>query len=531
MLPKGLQCGKCQKKCKRNDYLTCSICKEILCIDDCSNVSRQRYIIMEISKRAKWRCMKCIKKSSTPLAMKHQKEAKTQRDIPIVQPGKSVDCMGTSIASSEITDPTTNNESTETKPDDSLHTLQLSVIQTKSSPDGFDFITERKKEVRVNVPIKNSFESLSYSIESDSEDENSSSMVNDKSDVLGRSCPELNTMIINNELVELREKVSVLESQLISAENEIGNVLAENFHLKEEISKYKIKFEQLTRLCLTTNTNTAKKKKKKQRKPNKTLPTLCSKRDSSASELSINQPSNLVKDVNSDVHEPVIMPPNENTKPEKGIQMTSVDDKKERKICVISNTLQIGELIAAQKETFRGKICHYKKPGCGIEQLLQGLGNKVKDFTLNDYCIIFIGPSDFEVTNNYQQLVDIIRSELQKIQHTNIILCVPTFKYSGPCDMFNWRVESFNNYLFKDNNTHEYAFILDSNKNLEYSHAMFSIYSGKINKNGMKQIFKDLNDVIEKIYLYHRDFNVPVKDTEVQRSVETDSITDQFFRE
>lgn len=39
--------------------------------------------------------------------------------------------------------------------------------------------------------------------------------------------------------------------------------------------------------------------------------------------------------------------------------------------------------------------------------------------------------------------------------------------------MFNWRVETFNNLLYLDIMTHEHAYILDSNKYLDYNYNMF----------------------------------------------------------
>lgn len=65
--------------------------------------------------------------------------------------------------------------------------------------------------------------------------------------------------------------------------------------------------------------------------------------------------------------------------------------------------------------------------------------------------------------------------------------------------MFNWRVETFNQILYLDVLSHEYAYILDSNRNLTYEYDMFSRHTGRVKDYGIKTIFKDINLILIQI--------------------------------
>jgi hypothetical protein len=84
-----------------------------------------------------------------------------------------------------------------------------------------------------------------------------------------------------------------------------------------------------------------------------------------------------------------------------------------------------------------------------------------------------------------------IQKQLSSVQHTNIVICSPTFKINEYSSLFNQRVEIFNNLLHKHNLKNEYHYILDCNLNLSYDMEMFS-WRGNVNKNGFMTIFNDL---------------------------------------
>lgn len=78
-------------------------------------------------------------------------------------------------------------------------------------------------------------------------------------------------------------------------------------------------------------------------------------------------------------------------------------------------------------------------------------------------CLIMIGEKDFEETNNYLDIIYLIKKQLENIQNTNIILCLPTYRYGKYNTMYNWRVEHFNNLLYLDTQHHGYAVTYDTN--------------------------------------------------------------------
>lgn len=131
---------------------------------------------------------------------------------------------------------------------------------SKNPPDIYeDNITHRVKQV-INVSIENSFQSLSASIDEDGDLDSSSTTPQRK---LNRSCPDLDSCgridmdIMSQKLINLEEKLTI-------AENEIENLLSENYNLKDQIEKYKLKTKQLTELQSTpvSRPSTTRKKRK-----------------------------------------------------------------------------------------------------------------------------------------------------------------------------------------------------------------------------------------------------------------------------
>lgn len=170
-----------------------------------------------------------------------------------------------------------------------------------------------------------------------------------------------------------------------------------------------------------------------------------------------------------------------------------------KKICLISSDSRRKTLSTALQKWDSFSICHHLTPGVGIQELFNGIDTKLKDFTLNDYCIIFIGDLDFKSTNNYVKLVDLIQNKLRSVQHTNVILCLPTFKLGKNLFFFNKRIEAFNAHLYSINLKYRYAYILDSNRNLQYSRNMFMSSNGSLNNRGLRVIFDDLVNLIKNI--------------------------------
>ncbi|CAH0403848.1 unnamed protein product [Chilo suppressalis] len=174
-----------------------------------------------------------------------------------------------------------------------------------------------------------------------------------------------------------------------------------------------------------------------------------------------------------------------------------------KKITIISSDNR-NKILNISKECLNGyKFCHYLIPNGSIKQLLDNIEYKLQNYTYNDFCILLIGDADFRITKDYSQLIDYIRKQLLLVQHTNVILCSPTFKCNNYSNLFNLRIEAFNDRLYLDNLKHEYGFILDSNRNLTYSNDMFN-NSGLINNLGTKTIFRDILKLIHSIEQYNQ---------------------------
>lgn len=557
-------CSGCKKKCKRNDFLKCGYCKQILCIDGCSQVTYNRYDLMTAERRSTWKCRKCIIKSSTPLAASSSKPKPKTKDVKFkgmrfsglehssvnsshhtqdgnVQKSNSQERLEalnssllktpgpTNIESSDLNEiiqlsvihnndhvttrkkesDTVNNtnilksgpscigcqdlnEETEEVTSDSQtsgnDSLQLSVINNS------DNVTCRKRYI-VNVPVKNSFDSLS-SAETDDEDKYHPVKETSIGFPRSMSCLDLNEITQKNELESLREQVLILKTQLLSAENEIETMLSENCNLKLEVNRYVTKIEQLAKLGL--NINSRKKKTKNKGNKNYTLPNLEAENDLTTEKLSVVQPlagkfiSNQAEVIrNSKTDTDHLDVDKENI-----LMNTSMTTKKS-KLHIFSNNknLKILKNIENSDLYNDNDFCNYIYPNNGITQVLKGLKEKLKGFTKDDHCIIMIGEEDFKATQNYAILVRNIRDYLQNVEVcTNIIIAVPTYICGG--SMYNSRVETFNSLLLRDTQLHNYAYCFDSNAQLTYE--MFSIKTGKLNNQGVKNVLRCLRRLIIK---------------------------------
>lgn len=114
------------------------------------------------------------------------------------------------------------------------------------SPDN---ITKRNTAVQVNVRTSNSFDGLS-------EDETL--------DSLNTSCPaKLDTQA---EIIEmLKEKNASLQSELLSAEEEIQNLLSEKYALSDKISKLEFTIKNFSSICTSNKITSSQKKSKRKR--------------------------------------------------------------------------------------------------------------------------------------------------------------------------------------------------------------------------------------------------------------------------
>lgn len=347
----------------------------------------------------------------------------------------------------------------------------------------------------------------------------------------------------NSEILnELTEQNKSLTLQLMSAHQEIENLNNENFRLKSDLQNMIKTKNVYKKLCATPDKNNITPKRK-----NKTLPQIstpgcttstgiiCKTQDNYHGSPPIlknreTQTSNIFPENSAIFQNKETQTVPQKLEPETRLKEPAQERKSDllnvsklassptsnnnniltekkalsRKICILSanNTNRI-LTIADNTLGPNTQICHYLKTNCGIKEIMNGIELKLQNFTMEDFCIVLIGEADFNSTNDSINMILAIRESLKKVQHTNVILCVPTFKCKSYANMFNWRIENFNNLLYLDVMTHEHCYTLDSNKRLTYDHSMFSKTTGSINDLGMYTIFRDIEAQIESIIQYN----------------------------
>ena len=76
------------------------------------------------------------------------------------------------------------------------------------------------------------------------------------------------------------------------------------------------------------------------------------------------------------------------------------------KMCILSSNKR-NDVSSIAEKTFNScfNLCHCLTPyGC-TKQLLKDIDTKLPQFTLKDFCIIFLGDEDFKTTNNNQKRI------------------------------------------------------------------------------------------------------------------------------
>lgn len=203
-------------------------------------------------------------------------------------------------------------------------------------------------------------------------------------------------------------------------------------------------------------------------------------------------------------------------------------DTRMSKLCILS-TNKNNKMLEIAEDVFPNyRICHYLTPNCGVEYLISDLDLKLKDYNMNDYCLIFVGDEDFRRTKSYVELTISIRETLSKLQHTNIILCAPTFKLNDYSTMFNMRIETFNSLIYLDACSYNYAYLFDSNYYLDYDFSMFVKSSSSVNNRGMANILHNIGLMINEFTLHNglNSCNSSDKVTDLPHSGQS-SVTDE----
>ncbi|KAF9406959.1 hypothetical protein HW555_012856, partial [Spodoptera exigua] len=287
-------------------------------------------------------------------------------------------------------------------------------------------------------------------------------------------------------VVDLQERVKKLSEELDSAHVEIENLNSENFRLKTDIQKYLKTIDTYKELASNIDRKNNTPLSGRKRKTHQGY------------KISLTKP--LIEDLNikqtySDKTQDLPVSTYHDKSPRASTQWLSngsVVPKQKNKLAIISSGCTKGTLPLIEKvfsDSF--EYCHYLLPNVFTEEALSTIEHKLKAFSINDYCLIFIGENDLK-NDDYMEILDNLRKYLKKNTHTNLVVCTPTFICGAL--IYNYKVELFNNLLLWEIKNNRYAYNFDTNRTLSLE--MFSISTGKINKQGWKNILERIRSNI-----------------------------------
>lgn len=454
-----VKCHKCKKNVEARETAQCMMCENRFEFE-CAGFPEKVYRMMDQKSKNQWKCKTCIPKP---------KETVTPNTPELV-------------------------------------TRHFSAYAAEHSPCTPQ-VTMRSK-IRNNFPGNVSTDLTS----SDDENRSLSSTL-----LMNRSCPDL-TINVHEELAQVKHELATVQGKLESAEEEISNQLSEIFSQKKEIEMYKSKIAYLTRLSLSSPAignhspsplRTRNQTKTRDQNPS---PALTSKSPDAeiiiklksqikSLEIKLNEANKEIEKLHNKLE---LLDKNlssyqlqDETQSSEILKHPRQDfhipysrncNKRRGKLCIISTDDYKNVLLSLEKIKCEYNYCHYKMPGCGIKHQLENIESKLMGFTKNDFCIILLGDKDFNKSNDLKALITYIRNILVNISYTNILICLPTYSCNYYANIFNWRVERFNNLLYQDNLKYEYCFIIDSNLNLNYNTTMFNRYTGNLNNFGLKTL-------------------------------------------
>ncbi|KAF9424566.1 hypothetical protein HW555_000377 [Spodoptera exigua] len=316
-----------------------------------------------------------------------------------------------------------------------------------------------------------------------------SSITNEKSifDTTMMSIPDsLNddSDTINN-LIEQNKKLTV---ELLSAHQEIENLNNENFRLKSDLQEMIRKSNTCNKICST---------------PSKKCVTPTHKQKI----LNLNQ---YAHHISTSVN-------NQNSSTKEQNKNICMKTKERNKLCIISSEKIRGSL-SVTEDVFSNHFdfCHYIMPNCNVKQITSDIEQKLKGFTIKDYCLLFIGQNDVRFESEHINAINALKESLQKIKHTNVVICAPTCIRGAP--IYNFKAEMFGKLLRLDLLNNDYAYLFDTNYDLSLE--MFSNTTGKINKDGLRNIYNRIMDnilidlsLLDKKYIGQTNDNIKHKVT------------------
>lgn len=189
-------CMKCKNKVDPKKTILCTLCKNNFEYD-CIGYSEKLHRLKDATARKNWRCKIC--------------ETKHRASRP---------------------------SSTLASPVASTSKQEFSKINTGTcQKNKLDY----KSEHEINIPTKNSFQSLS---DEETLDQTSMSPISR----LNSSCPDVGKINLQEKIEELEKQNKILSDKLEIAEGEIENLLIENSELKKKLCRHENKAKYLTDL-------------------------------------------------------------------------------------------------------------------------------------------------------------------------------------------------------------------------------------------------------------------------------------------
>lgn len=328
---------------------------------------------------------------------------------------------------------------------------------------------------------------------------------------------------------DLNEQINALKIELMSAHQEIDYLNSENFRLKSDLERALKTDQACKKTCLTpSRKSNTPSSLSKQKSMLYNIRPIISNNDSNMTS------TNYCKDIIVETHDKetqtseisynTVMQSNNSTSFSQlgniaQIKPVGVSQRKHKnKLAIMSSRCTKGTLPLIE-EIFCNEFdyCHYLLNNADTEELLSIVKNNIKHFTMQDYCLIFIGENDLR-NNEYLDILVKFKSSLETIKHTNIVICAPT--YIRGALIHNYKVELFNNLLSLDIKNHQYAYFFDSNYTLTLD--MFSYNTGKINKHGWRDIFDQIKSKI--LFDYDQDYSKVSNDN--HRHIEDHGVRD-----
>ncbi|KAF9406832.1 hypothetical protein HW555_012929 [Spodoptera exigua] len=350
-----------------------------------------------------------------------------------------------------------------------------------------------------------------------------SSITNEKSifDTTMMSIPDsLNddSDTINN-LIEQNKKLTV---ELLSAHQEIENLNNENFRLKSDLQEMIRKSNTCNKICSTPSKKcVTPTHKQKILNLNRDISTDIFERADSKydKETQTTNTSNQTQNILASeyAHHISTSVNNQNSSTKEQNKNICMKTKERNKLCIISSEKIRGSL-SVTEDVFSNHFdfCHYIMPNCNVKQITSDIEQKLKGFTIKDYCLLFIGQNDVRFESEHINAINALKESLQKIKHTNVVICAPTYIRGAP--IYNFKAEMFGKLLRLDLLNNDYAYLFDTNYDLSLE--MFSNTTGKINKDGLRNIYNRIMDnilidlsLLDKKYIGQANANIKHKVT------------------